>query len=250
MLRPKLKECANGVFGIHVDMEEAVGRIGADGQQGSLGNEATADLAETREVARVSGVIDRVRSVAENVTAEAAVRVVEDASSPMLRGRHGDFDASDFCGLPPVERANFGETERQDEVVNAVGNDGDGRPAGELPGLADDLPERGEVEVIHVGVGEQDSINGREIFDAHAGLAKAMDEDEPVGEDRVNDEIEAAELEQERGVSYECNAEFSGIDEDGLALRADGRTKRFSDELKGKAEAGARYVGGQGQSPE
>src|SRR6185437_9348356 len=101
-----------------------------------------------------------------------------------------------------------------------------------------------------MGVGEQDGVNGREVLDAHAGLAETMDEDEPIGEDGVNDEVESAELEQEGGVSYEGDAEFGRIDEDGLALGSGGRTKcRSCDELEGKAEAGTRYVGGQGQSP-
>jgi hypothetical protein len=61
--------------------------------------------------------------------------------------------------------------------------------------VADDLAEGRQVEVVHVGVRKQHGVNGRQVLNADAGLSQSMHKNEPVGENRVNKEIEAAHLE-------------------------------------------------------
>ena len=62
---------------------------------------------------------------------------------------------------------------RLDEVVDAGGDDGDGGAAVGGGAVADDGAERGEIEVVHVSVGEQDGVDGREV--ARCGIRGGAD---------------------------------------------------------------------------
>jgi hypothetical protein len=123
------------------------------------------------------------------------MHIANDARAPVLRGRHGDFDAANGGGLPPVERADIGKSQSGDQVFHPLRNDGDRCFPGDPAGMADDLSQGRKVEVVHVGVREQHSVNGRQVLNANTGPAQAMHKNEPVGENRVNKEIEAAHLE-------------------------------------------------------
>lgn len=225
VLRLEFEESANRVFGIHVDAAEAFGGIGPDGQQRGLRGEALPDFREYREIARVAGMIDGVLAVAKHIASEAAMCVVEDSRTPVPAGRHGDIHAAEAGRLPPVERADFRESEPAEQVFDAQRHDGDRSFAGQPAGVANDFAQRREVEVVHVRVCEEHGVNGGQVLDADAGFAQAMDQDEPVGENRVDQEVEATQLQQERGVANEGDAEFAGIHHLGFMLGADGRTK-------------------------
>ena len=54
------------------------------------------------------------------------------------------------------------------------------------------------MEVIEVRVGEQDEVDGRQIFYAEPGSLEALEQEEPVGEVGVDDGVEPLELHQER----------------------------------------------------
>ena len=65
--------------------------------------------------------------------------------------------------------------------------------------------------MIHVGVGKQHQVDGRQVLDAQAGTTEAAQEDESVGEDRIDEDVAGpADLDEERRVANECNAEFAG----------------------------------------
>jgi hypothetical protein len=51
--------------------------------------------------------------------------------------------------------------------------------------------------VVHVRVSEEDHIDGRQVLDADAGPAKTVDEHKPVGEDRVDQEVDSGKLQEE-----------------------------------------------------
>lgn len=225
-LRAEVEEGQHGVFGAHVYATEAIGLIGADGKQGDLRRETRADFVEAGEVAGVSGVIDALGAVLQVVSTETAVGVAEDAGAPVLRGCRDDFDTADVCGLPPVERADFRKAQLLYEVLNVFRHDDEGRLAGEFAGVADDFAQRWEVEMVHVGVREEHSVDGRKVLDAHAGAAHAMDEDEPVREDGIDEEVEAADLKQEGRVADEGDAELIRRGDDRLVLFSGRRMKR------------------------
>jgi hypothetical protein len=65
-----------GVGGVGVYVTESRGIIGADGQQGQLRRQSTADFFEAFKIGGIAGVIDRVLTRFQNVAAVAAVRIL------------------------------------------------------------------------------------------------------------------------------------------------------------------------------
>ena len=57
-----------------------------------------------------------------------------------------------------------------------------------------DAAERREVEVVHVGVGEEHGVDGGKVGDAEAWFAAALEDVEVVSEDRVDEDGEAGDL--------------------------------------------------------
>ena len=52
--------------------------------------------------------------------------------------------------------------------------------------------------MVHVRVCEQHEVDLRQVSDAQAGMSEAAQEDEASGEDRVDENVAAAELDEER----------------------------------------------------
>jgi hypothetical protein len=104
-----------------------------------------------------------------------------------------------------------------DQVFDALGDDDLGRAAAQAAGGSDDAAERWDVEVVHVGVGDEDGVDGGKVFDEEAGLALAAEDDEAGGEDGVDEDVAAADLEEEGGVADEGDAELGGGDQFGGA---------------------------------
>src|ERR1700733_2119602 len=173
LLCAKLYEAADGLFGAGVHGAVSVREIGAYGKQGDLGMETVADLAEAVEVGGVAGVVDGLACGFNDVAAVTAVGVAEDARAPVAAGGHGYLQALHGDGFPPFETMDCGEAESFDQIFDAAWNDYLGRAPGKTTGGADDSPKGGEVEVIHVGVGEEDEVDGREPADRDSGVTLA-----------------------------------------------------------------------------
>ena len=73
--------------------------------------------------------------------------------------------------------------------------------------------------MIEVRVREQDEIDGREVFDFQAGAFDAFEEEKPVGEIRIDEDVEVGELNEEGGVADPGDGDFAVIQfgEDGPA---------------------------------
>src|SRR6267154_771660 len=183
----------DGFVRAHVDVTEGFGAIGADGQEGDLGREVLADLLEAVEVGAVAGVIDFAALMFEDEAAVAAVVVAQHAGAPMFAGRQGDLPIAMGKALPPIEFDDALEAEVAGEVVY---DDGDDTDFG-----VGQLAQGWLVEMVEVGVGQQDEIDGRQVLDAEAGTFDALEEEEPVGEIGVNEDVQVGELDEERGVA-------------------------------------------------
>jgi hypothetical protein len=72
--------------------------------------------------------------------------------------------------------------------------------------LTRDRAKRWAVEVIHVGVRDQDRVNARQIGYAESWTALAPEKDQAVGEDRVDEQARATGLDEERGMPNEGNS--------------------------------------------
>ncbi len=235
----EVEEGADGLFGAGVDGAVGVGEVGADGEQGDVGVEARADLVKAGEVGGVAGVVEGgagglvVVEGGDGVAAEVAVGVGEEARAPVLAGGQGDAEAGwlrggQVDGVPPAEGVDGGEGDAAEEVVDAGGDDGGGRGGAEGLVVADDLAQGGEVEVVHVRVGDEDEVDGREVGEADAGVTLAAEED-----------VAAGDLEEEGGVADEGDAEPGGRDRDGFLGRAgDGVGVAFADQAEELAELG------------
>ena len=112
----QIEEGLGGVGGTGMHVAELRRIVGADGQQRQFGREAASDFAEAVEVGGVSGVVDGVFAAAQHVAAVAAVRIFEDARSPMARGDVGDVERAVAIGVPPLEFDDFFEAEIGDQV--------------------------------------------------------------------------------------------------------------------------------------
>jgi hypothetical protein len=95
-------------------------------------------------------------------------------------------------------------------------------------------------------VRQQHRIDRRKVFHANTRTPEAMDKDEPVRKDRVDEDVESGELEKKRGVADEGDAQFAGLCGDGLVVAANRGTKcGFCDELESEADGWAGTFSGQ-----
>jgi len=78
--------------------------------------------------------------------------------------------------------------------------------------------------MIHVGVGQQNDVDGRQVVDADAGLTLSPEDHKTGREDGVDQDVAAAvqtaELQQERGMPLKHHAEFARLHGNGLARDA------------------------------
>jgi hypothetical protein len=131
----------------------------------------------------------------------------------------------------------LGEAEVADEVLDAVGDDGDGGGQVAAAHGAEDGAEGGEVEVVHVGVGEEDRVDGREMAGEEAGAALTAEQDEAGGEDGVDEEGAAGGLDEEGGVSDEGDGGVAGGDGGrGAGVAGEGVGVAFADHVPELAE--------------
>ncbi len=193
----------HGLVGAHVDFAKGIGVVRADGQQGDLGRDAAADFFEAVEVGAVAGVIDAAPLVFEDESAVAAVLIAQGARAPVFAGSERDFPVVVRKTFPPVKFDDAFEAEVEREVANAPGHDADFRMRQAAQG--------GFVKMIEVRVGEQDEIDGREVLDFQAGAFDAFEEEKPVGEIGIDEDVEVGELNEERRVTDPGDGDFAGF---------------------------------------
>ena len=167
--------------------------IRTDGQQGNFRADAAADFFEAVEVGAVAGVIDAAALVFEDEAAVAAVLIVQRARAPVFTGNEGDFPIVVRKAFPPFEFDDALEAEVEGEVANAPGHDGDFRVRQSAEG--------GFVKMIEVRVREQDEVDGRQVLDFEAGAFDAFEEEKPVGEIGIDEDVEVGELQQKGRVT-------------------------------------------------
>ena len=67
--------------------------------------------------------------------------------------------------------------------------------------------------MVHVGVGQQDEIDGGKVFDQNAGAPLTAEDDETFGKDGVYQDFAAIDLKQKRGVADEGHTKLIVIDQ-------------------------------------
>ena len=229
-LRADVAENLDGFIGSHVDVAEGFGAVSADGEEGDFGREVFADLLEAVEVRAVAGVINFAALMFEDEAAVAAVVIAQDAGAPMFAGRERDLVIAVGEAFPPVEFDDAFEAEVAGEVAHAPGHDADF-------GMGQ-FAEAGFMEMIKVGVGEEDEVDGRKIFEAKAGAFDALEEKKPVGEIGIDEDVEVGELDEKGGVADPGEGDLAGSQLGKFGLFVDagaGREKSFPDHLAKKS---------------
>ena len=117
----------------------------------------------------------------QNESAIAPVLVGKRAGAPMLAGRERHLPFALGETLPPVQLDDARKTEVVSEVADASRHHADfgmRQPA-----------QRRLVKMIEVRVREQHEINPRQVLDFQAGTLDALQQEQPVGEIRVNQDV-------------------------------------------------------------
>ena len=84
-----------------------------------------------------------------------------------------------------------------------------GRASALAAGGAGNGAQRWAMQVVKVGVGDQDGIDRGKVLDAQAGAAQALEDEEPAGEDGIDDHVRSADLQEEGGVADEGDAHLT-----------------------------------------
>src|SRR5207244_12443531 len=119
---------------------------------------------------------------------------------PMFAGRKRDLPIVGGKTFPPIELNDAFEAEVEREVANAPGHDADFGVRQTAQGRF--------VKMIEMRVRKLDQIDGREVFDFQAGAFDAFEEEKPVGEIRIDEDVEVGKLDQEGGVADPGDGDF------------------------------------------
>lgn len=182
-----------GLLGIHVDI--ALGRVvvGADRQERQLDRAALADFRKAREVSRVSGVENRSHLPFDDKTPKAAVRVVQDACTPMVRRGESDLESAIRKALPEAEFLDLVEAKVMHQVADVLRDDD------RL--LIGHLAEGFAIEVVKMGVRDQNQIDLGQIVQFDSRMAQALNHTQPFGPIRIDENAVLGGLHEKRGVS-------------------------------------------------
>lgn len=223
--------------GVHV----LPGFVGADAEDGEV------DLAEVVEGAGEGGVAGdegAASGALDEVTVVSAAPVEGGASAPVLGADGGDPDAALLPGCAPVELEGACEAPG-DEAAGAARGDDHGASVGERG-------EGGAVEVVEVGMGDEDEINrGEGGHLGCAGLASEPEDGAPhadadaSAEDGVGDDPEPGDAEEDGRVPQPDRSELAA-GHLGVERRRDGRSvlgaeQRTRQLARVAAQAGAEH---------
>lgn len=186
-------EGLHGLVGAHVDFSKRVGVIGADGQQRNFRRHSAADFFEPMKVGTVTRVVDAAALMFQYEAAVAAVPVAQRAGAPVFAGSECDFPVVVGKCFPPFEFNNALEAQVEREIADTPGHDADFRVR--------QAAQCGFVEMIKMGVSQENEVNGRKVLQFEAGAFDAFQKKKPVGEIRVDENIQIRELKQERSVA-------------------------------------------------
>src|SRR6516164_8756872 len=116
----QIEKCSRGVRRVRMHVAKLRRIVSANRQQGHLGSQAPSDFTKAGEIGRVPGVIDRVPSCAQNVAPVTAMRVLDDARSPVTRWYMSDLEILQLYAAPPVEFHHFPETQVRYQIKHVV----------------------------------------------------------------------------------------------------------------------------------
>ena len=216
--RIQLLERDDSFFGIHMNFARERRIVSADRQKRDLDVVTFANFFEAFEVGGVAAMKNRSPIGADDETAEAAMSVSEKARAPMMRRRERDTQRAELDRLPFVKLVDNVESEPMNQSPNSDRND-DGL-------IGCDRAQRSPIEVIEVGVSDEDEIDRRQMVNVKSGFLESFDHAEPHRPDRVDQDVGVMRLNQERRVTDPGDANLAGLNFWKERPRARARTSR------------------------
>jgi len=96
-------------------------------------------------------------------------------------------------GFPPFELDDATKAEVVREVTDAPGHDADF--------WVGQASKAWLVEMIEVGVGQENQVDGRQMFNPQAGTFDAFEQEKPICEIGIDQDIQVVELDKKGGVA-------------------------------------------------
>src|SRR5579864_2742346 len=121
--RVQVKEGSSGVGGAGMNVAKRWRIVCADGKQRELWRKSHANFAEARKICGIAGVVNGMLIVPKNVAAVSAMRVAQNARTPMARRSMRYREAAMAVVAPPVQLDNVAEAEIGDEVKHMLRHD-------------------------------------------------------------------------------------------------------------------------------
>src|SRR5581483_5242447 len=118
----QVEEGASSIGGAGMNIAEGGWIVGANGEKRKLWRKPHPDLTKSRKIGSISGVVDRMPSSAQHVTAVAAVRVLQHPRSPVPRGYVSDGEITVTIAAPPVQLDHVAKTQVGDQIEDVLGN--------------------------------------------------------------------------------------------------------------------------------
>src|SRR5579885_1970417 len=148
-------------------------------------------------------------AVAQHITAVSAMRVTQYSRAPMPRRHVSNGYLPMAVAVPPVQLDNIAEAEVGDKIKDVLGNHDRRGRSSIFFGVLHQRTQRGPVQMIEMRVCDQDKINGGKITNFHPGLAESFQDEQPAREVGIDDNIFAANLNEEAGVPNERHAHLA-----------------------------------------
>ena len=189
---PQLPKCLQGFLGIHVDIPFRGRFIGADGKQSQLDVGALADLFESLKKSGVATVKNRPSRVFDEKASESPVAIVQNSRSPVTRGGERYLQRSVFKTLPMSQLVDAIKSEAMDEATDMLGD------RDRL--IARDRTKRAAVQMIEMGVCDQNQVDRGEVMKFDPRMFDALDDLQPLRPIGIDENTVLGSLNEEGGV--------------------------------------------------
>src|ERR1051326_4068924 len=118
--------------------------------------------------------------------------VVQGAGAPMFAGRQSDPPIRVRKTLPGLQLDHSPETKVMGQITDTPGQHG--------YFWRWQFSQGGFMEMVEMRMREQDQVDRRQVADSQPGALDPFQKEKPVGEIRIDQDIQVAELHQERSV--------------------------------------------------
>ncbi len=169
--------------------------------------EARVDVGEVLRVRRVAGEEDLEVGGEDRVAAPERLHAVgQRPARPMLDGSEDDLERADARALPPVELDRIRDSRVGEPCLEAERNDEERRPSR----LRGERLHARRVEMVVVVVRDDDGVDVRQVGERDPGRERALRAGEgerrrALGEDRIGQDVAAADLDQRARVADPCH---------------------------------------------